>query len=85
MRVWERGAGITRACGSGACAAQVAAVRRGLTDRRAEVVLDGGSLTIDWREDGHVLMTGPVALSFSGVLQPDLLGQTSVEAALVTA
>jgi diaminopimelate epimerase len=85
MRVWERGAGITRACGSGACAAQVAAVRRGLTDRQAEVVLDGGSLTIEWRDDGHVLMTGPVALSFSGVLQPDLLRQTSVEAALVTA
>ncbi|QQP87951.1 diaminopimelate epimerase [Skermanella sp. TT6] len=73
MRVWERSAGITRACGSGACAVQVAAVRRGLTERRAEVILDGGSLVIEWREDGHVLMTGPVALSFTGHLAPDLL------------
>jgi diaminopimelate epimerase len=85
MRVWERSAGITRACGSGACAVQVAAVRRGLVERRAEVVLDGGSLTIEWRDDGHVLMTGPVALSFTGVLQPDLIGQPSIAAALVTA
>ena len=58
MRVWERSAGITRACGSGACAVQVAACRRGLVERRAEVMLDGGSLTIEWRDDGHVLMTG---------------------------
>ena len=58
MRVWERGVGITRACGSGACAAAVAAHRRGLTGRRVEVVLDGGALWIDWREDGHVVMTG---------------------------
>lgn len=74
MRVWERGAGITRACGSGACAVLVAAVRRGLADRRAQVILDGGPLTIDWREaDGHVLMTGPVATSFTGVLDESLL------------
>jgi diaminopimelate epimerase len=85
MRVWERSAGITRACGSGACAVQVAAVRRGLVERRAEVVLDGGSLTIEWREDGHVLMTGPVALSFTGVLQPDLVGEPFIAAPLVTA
>jgi diaminopimelate epimerase len=82
MRVWERSAGITRACGSGACAVQVAAYRRGLVERRAEVILDGGSLTIEWREDGHVLMTGPVALSFLGVLQPDLLGERSAAAPL---
>lgn len=68
MRVWERGAGITAACGSGACATLVAAVRRGLADRRAELVLDGGSLIIEWRDDGHVLMTGPIATSFSGTL-----------------
>ena len=75
MRVWERGAGITRACGSGACAGLVAAVRRGLADRKAELILDGGSLEIDWRAtDGHVLMTGPVATSFSGTLDPALLG-----------
>jgi diaminopimelate epimerase len=66
LRVWERGAGITRACGSGACAAVVAANRRGLAERRAVVELDGGGLDIAWREDGHVLMTGPAALSFEG-------------------
>ena len=73
MRVWERGAGVTRACGTGACAALVAAHRRGLTGRSAEVVLDGGSLRIDWREDGHVIMTGPVAVSFTGRLDEALL------------
>ncbi len=66
LRVWERGAGITRACGSGACAAVVAAHRRGLAERRALVALDGGALEICWREDGHVIMTGPAALSFEG-------------------
>ena len=69
LKVWERGAGLTKACGTGACAALVAAARRGLTDRKATLVLDGGELTIEWREsDGHVLMTGPVAVEFSGVL-----------------
>jgi diaminopimelate epimerase len=66
LRVWERGAGITPACGSGACAALVAAHRRGLAGRQAAVVVDGGVLDIAWRDDGHVLMTGPVALSFEG-------------------
>jgi diaminopimelate epimerase len=66
LRVWERGVGITRACGTGACAALVAASRRGLVGRRAEIVLDGGALTIEWRADGHVIMTGPVATSFNG-------------------
>ncbi len=79
LRVWERGAGITRACGSGACAALVAAHRRGLTGRRATVVLDGGELDILWREEaggepGHVLMTGPVALAFVGSFDPALFG-----------
>lgn len=68
MRVWERGAGITQACGSGACAVAVAGARRGLSDRRTVVELDGGELEIFWREDGHVEMTGPVATSFDGVL-----------------
>jgi len=68
LRVWERGVGITLACGSGACAAIVAACRRGLTDRRATVVLDGGTLDMEWRADGHVMMTGPVAISFHGTL-----------------
>lgn len=68
MRVWERGVGETRACGTGACATLVAAARRGLTGRQAEVVLDGGPLTIDWLPDDHVLMTGPVATAFTGTL-----------------
>jgi diaminopimelate epimerase len=66
LRVWERGAGLTLACGSGACATLVNAHRRGLTGRRAVVEMDGGALTIAWREDGHVLMTGPAALAFHG-------------------
>lgn len=73
-RVWERGVGVTQACGSGACAAVVAAIRRGLTDRTASVVLDGGELLIEWREgDGHVLMTGPAETSFAGILSRVLL------------
>src|SRR5262245_28845437 len=72
MRVWERGVGITRACGTGACATLVAAARRGLTGRNAEVALDGGPLEIEWLADGHVRMTGPVATSFSGVLDESL-------------
>ena len=73
LRVWERGAGITQACGSGACAALVAAVRRELSARKATVSLPGGDLQIEWRErDGHVLMTGPVAFEWDGVLEPGL-------------
>jgi diaminopimelate epimerase len=64
--MWERGAGMTLACGSGACATIVNAARRGLTGRRAAVDLPGGTLEMEWREDGHVLMTGPVATSFTG-------------------
>ena len=66
LRVWERSAGLTLACGSGACAALVNAHRRGLTGRRATLVMDGGELEIEWRADGRVLMTGPVATSFIG-------------------
>ena len=72
LRVWERGAGITPACGSGACAALVAAHRRGLADRGAAVELDGGTLDIAWREDGHVIMTGPSKLSFEGAFEAGL-------------
>lgn len=65
LRVWERGAGLTKACGTGACAALVCAARAGLTGRKARLILDGGDLTIDWQEkDDHVLMTGPVELEF---------------------
>lgn len=73
LRVWERGVGITPACGSGACAALVAAHRRGLADRRAGLALDGGTLEIAWRQDGHVIMTGPVNWSFEGEFDSDLL------------
>jgi diaminopimelate epimerase len=73
LRVWERGVGITRACGTGACAALVAGHRRGLTGRRATVALDGGTLDISWREDGHVIMTGPATLAFEGSFDAALL------------
>ena len=73
LRVWERGAGITLACGSGACAAVVAASRRGLVPRRADVQLDGGTLGIEWMRDNHVMMTGGVALAFKGELDRSLL------------
>ena len=67
MRVWERGVGITRACGTGACATAVAAHRRGLGGRNVDIVLDGGVLNIQWRAgDDHILMTGPSSLSFAG-------------------
>ena len=67
MRVWERGIGITLACGTGACASLVAAARLGKSGRKADVVLDGGVLNIEWREDdGHVIMTGPSATPFRG-------------------
>lgn len=69
LRVWERGTGLTRACGTGACAALVAAARRGLSARRATVVVDGGELVIDWDEaTDHVLMTGPVEVERTGRL-----------------
>jgi diaminopimelate epimerase len=69
MRVWERGAGITQACGTGACATAVAAARLGLANRKVELVLDGGSLSIDWRDDDHVYMTGPTAMPFRGFVE----------------
>lgn len=73
LRVWERGAGLTMACGTGACAALAAAHRRGLAGRRATMELDGGSLEIVWGEDGRVAMTGPVAIAFRGTLDGALL------------
>ena len=72
MRVWERGTGITLACGSGACAAVVAATRRGLTNRRVEVELDGGTLGIEFGEEG-VWMSGPTVHVFDGNLTPEFL------------
>jgi diaminopimelate epimerase len=73
LRVWERGAGITQACGTAACATLVAAARLGLTGRKAWVSLPGGDLVIEWREaDGHVIMTGPVEMEFEGRFDPAL-------------
>lgn len=72
LRVWERGVGLTRACGSAACAAVVAGARKKLCARRATVTLPGGDLIIDWRADDHVIMTGPVELEFEGRLDPAL-------------
>ena len=69
LRVWERGAGLTLACGTGACAALVAAARRNLTERAAELMLDGGKLRVEWRADGHVIMSGPVAVAYTGALE----------------
>ena len=68
LRVWERGAGLTQACGTGACAALVAASRRALVGRHAVMVLDGGELHIEWDGRGHVIMTGPAAVDFAGEL-----------------
>jgi diaminopimelate epimerase len=69
LRVWERGVGETKACGTGACAALVAASRRDLAGRSAKAELRGGPLHIEWREsDSHVLMTGPTAVEFAGTL-----------------
>jgi len=73
MRVWERGTGITLASGSSSCAVAVAAHRRGLTGRTVQVTLDGGTLEVDWRDDG-VWMAGPTAHVFDGVLTPGFLG-----------
>ena len=75
MRVWERGVGVTLACGTGACATAVAAMRKGLVERKVEVELDGGKLTLEWREeDGHVWMTGPGKTVFLGEIDLDAYG-----------
>ena len=72
LHVWERGTGITRACGSAACATLVAAARAGLAGRTARITLPGGDLTIEWRADNHVLMTGAVELECQGRFDPAL-------------
>jgi len=72
IRTWERGAGLTKACGSAACAAAVAAARLKRTERQVRVTLPGGELTIDWRADDHVLMTGPVEFEFTGKFDASL-------------
>lgn len=74
MRVWERGVGITPACGTGACAVAVAALDRQLTDREVTVAVDGGELTIEIDHKGHVHMAGPAATTFTGILDPSIVG-----------
>ena len=71
LRVWERGAGLTRACGTGACATAVAAMRRDLVGRSVEVILPGGSLDIEWGADDRITMIGPAEESFRGSFEWD--------------
>jgi diaminopimelate epimerase len=71
VKTWERGAGLTKACGTAACAAAIAAMRKGLADRRVTVTLPGGPLVIDWTPNNHILMTGPVELEYEGHLEPE--------------
>jgi diaminopimelate epimerase len=79
LRVWERGAGVTQACGSAACATVVAASLRGLIDREAMIEMDGGTLEMAWRDDNHILMTGAFTLSFVGEIElpPQISGEPS--------
>ena len=70
MRVWERGSGITQACGTGACATAVAAFINELTGRKSDIIMDGGTVTIEWDEaSGHILMTGPATKVFDGEIE----------------
>jgi len=80
IRTWERGAGLTKACGSAACAAAVAAARLRRSERKVTVTLPGGDLTIDWRtSDDHVLMTGPVAFEYEGRFDPALFAKAGAQ------
>lgn len=77
LRVWERGVGVTRACGSAACAAVVAAARRGLTARKIAIDMDGGRLFLEWLPNDHVLMTGPATEVYEGTINPSLLDESA--------
>ena len=81
MRVWERGAGVTAACGSGACAAMVAANIRGLIGSSARIRLDGGILGVEWEKNGAVFLSGPIATSFSGVIEHPYIKDYMIEEA----
>lgn len=84
INVWERGAGLTKACGTAACAAAVAAARKGMTDRKTDVTLPGGTLTIEWREsDDHILMTGAAMLDYDGVIDLDALNNSVETTAII--
>lgn len=78
LRTWERGAGLTLACGSAACAAAISAVRKKLTGRKVEVTLPGGVLDIEWAANNHILMTGPVEFEYEGVIDLSKLTKVSV-------
>ena len=79
LKTWERGVGLTRACGTAACAVSVAAARKGLTGRKVTVTLPGGPLQMEWREsDDHILMTGPSELEYEATLDPALLAEEPV-------
>jgi diaminopimelate epimerase len=78
LRTWERGAGLTEACGSAACAAAVAAARKRLTGRKVEVTLPGGTLGVEWTADNHILMTGPVTFEHEGTIDLSKLAKVSV-------
>ncbi|MPT25087.1 MAG: diaminopimelate epimerase, partial [Starkeya sp.] len=81
LKVWERGVGLARACGTAACATAVCAARLGLTGRRVTISLPGGDLVIDWREsDDHILMTGPAEFEFDGRLTAVMLGEAEPSA-----
>ena len=77
IRTWERGAGLTRACGSAACAAAVSAARTKRTGRSVTVTVPGGDLLVEWRTDDHVLMTGPIAYEYEGRFDPALFAQAA--------
>ena len=77
LRVWERGTGLTRACGTAACAAAVAAMRKGLVDRTVTINLPGGALVIEWTAGNRILMTGPVEVEHEGALEGDTLARAS--------
>src|SRR5690606_20986101 len=70
IRTWERGAGLTKACGSAACAAAVAAARTGRSGRDVTITAPGGILRVEWRDDDHVVLSGPAEWEFSGLLDP---------------
>ena len=78
VRTWERGAGLTRACGTAACASAVAAMRKGLTERRVTVTLPGGPLVIEWTPQNRILMTGPVEIEYEGSLEGVLSAKAGV-------
>jgi diaminopimelate epimerase len=79
LKTWERGVGLTKACGTAACAAAVAAMRKKLVDNKVTVTLPGGPLTVEWRDDGHVWMTGPIESEFEGAIDPDTLAWSVTE------